>query len=115
MTSDASSPKTLRDLVSDVRTQLVCDRCGKYIGSLAPTRYLPAPYPVQLGPIGMDDEAAAIVGFELHMASLVREGKFTLRHPQAKGRCVSVREWLAESEDEDGDGHDDEPGGEGAG
>lgn len=106
------SPKTLRDLVGEVRAQLVCDRCGKYLGSLAPTRYLPAPYPVQLGPIGMDDEAAALVGFELHMVSLVREGRFALRHPQAKGRCVSVREWLAEGdEDDDYEEGDEDDGG----
>ena len=91
----------------EVRAKLVCDRCGKYIGSLAETRYLPAPYPVALGAISMDDEASALVGFELHMASLVSEGRFRLRHPEIKGRCVSVREWLAEGDDED-DNEDNE-------
>ncbi len=109
---DPAAPRTLRDLVLEVRDRLVCDRCLKYIGSLAATRYLPAPYPVALGRIGPDDEAAALVGFELHMASLVSDGKFALRHPQSKGRCVSVREWLADSlgEDDEADGEEyDEP------
>ena len=41
-------PKTLAELIAEVRAGLVCDRCGKYVGSLAAKRYLPPPYPVAL-------------------------------------------------------------------
>lgn len=89
------------DLVAEVRRGLVCERCGKYVGSLAGRRYLPPPYPVALDRVGAAHEAEALIGFELHMIGRLRRGNFVIRHPQRDGRCVSVREWLeAEADDE---------------
>lgn len=99
--------KTLAELIAEVRAGLVCDRCGKYVGSLAAKRYLPPPYPVALGRITPEEEAEALIGFELHMVGRMRRGNFVIRHPQREGRCVSVREWV-EHEDEDEDEEDDE-------
>jgi hypothetical protein len=93
-------PRTVGDFINILRTEYVCSRCGRYIGSLAPTRYLPPPYPVALDKVGTDDEVAALVGFEWYMLKRLREGNFVLRHPQRRGRCVSIREW-AESDDDD--------------
>ena len=95
------TPGTLGDYIRAIRGGLVCDRCGRYIGSLAETRYLPPPYPIALASAPENDEAAAIAGFEWHMLGLLRQRKFTLRHPQSKGRCVSVREWYAEQHEDD--------------
>lgn len=102
-----SEPKSLADWISEIRESLVCGRCGKYVGGLGPRRYLPPPYPVALDKIGAADEVEALIGFEAHMISLVKQGKFRLAHPQKDGRCVSFREW-AGAEDED-----DEPDPEG--
>ena len=88
-------PRTSSEFIDAIRSSLVCDRCGKYIGGLARKRFLPAPYPVALGMIGAEDEADALIGFEWHMVGLLRNGKFTLRHPQMGGRCVNFREWAA--------------------
>jgi hypothetical protein len=96
----AEAPKTLSDLVTEVRTGLVCDRCGKYVGSLATKRYLPPPYPVALDRITADQEVEALIGFELHMIGRMRHGNFVIRHPQVDGRCVSVREWAERDDDE---------------
>jgi hypothetical protein len=94
----------MADLIDEVRAGLVCERCGRYIGSLGPRRYRPAPYPIALGPLGPDAEAEALVGFERYMLGLLRRGAFTLRHPERDGRCVSLREWVeAADDDEDGD------------
>lgn len=99
-----AQPGTLAEFIEAIRGGLVCDRCGRYVGSLAPSRYLPAPYPVALGKIGADDEVAALVGFEWYMLGLLHEGAFTIRHPQRRGACVSVREWYA---DDDGESEDE--------
>jgi hypothetical protein len=64
---------------------------------------VPPPYPIALDKIGADDEVAALIGFEWHMLSLLRDGKFTIRHPQRDGRCVSIREWMAADDDEEVD------------
>ena len=95
-----AQPQTLREFIDALRAGLVCDKCGKYVGSLAAKRYLPPPYPVALDKIG-DDEVEALIGFEWHMLDRMRKGNFTIRHPQRKGRCISFREWLA-TDDEDG-------------
>ena len=50
-----------------------------------------------------DDEAATLIGFEWHMLGLLRQNKFTIRHPQSKGRCVSIREWYAEQDEDEQD------------
>jgi hypothetical protein len=100
-------PRTLSEFIDAVRAGLVCDRCGKYIGGLAKKHFLPAPYPVALGKIGPDDEAEALMGFEWHMVGLLREGKFTLRHPQLEGRCVSFREWIGRDGSDDDDDDDE--------
>lgn len=73
------------------------------MGAIARTRFRPAPYPVALDKIGVEDEAEALLGFEWHMVSLLRQGKFVIHHPQLEGRCVSFREWAA-SDDDDDDG-----------
>jgi hypothetical protein len=93
-------PQTLREFIDALREGLVCDRCGKYVGSLATKRYLPPPYPVALDKIS-DDEVEALIGFEWHMLDRMRHGNFTIRHPQSKGRCVSFREWISEGRDDD--------------
>ena len=99
-------PSTLVDYIREIRAGLVCDRCGRYIGALAETRYMPPPYPIAIDRIEEDDEAATLIGFEWHMLGLLRQRKFTLRHPQSKERCVSIREWYAEREEDDDDGEE---------
>lgn len=102
----ADQPKSIADFIDEIRAGLVCERCGRYIGSLARNRYLPPPYPVALGRIGPEQEIEALIGFEWHMLNLMREGQFVIRHPEREGRCVSIQEW-AEAEDDE-----DEPNGE---
>jgi len=97
----AEGARNLGELIAEVRAGLVCDRCGKYVGSLAAKRYLPPPYPVALDRISADQEVEALVAFELHMISRVRRGNFVIRHPQRDGRCVTVREWVEHGEEED--------------
>ncbi len=96
----------MAEYIAEIRAGLVCDRCGRYIGALAATRYLPPPYPVALDKLTPDDEVEALIGFEWHMLGRLRQGNFRVRHPQREGRCVSLREW-AESDD---DGEDDSEG-----
>jgi hypothetical protein len=100
-------PQTVTEFIDAIREGFVCDRCGRYVGSLGHTRYLPPPYPIALDKITADDEVAALVGFEWHMLGRLREGNFTLRHPQLDGHCSSLREWAAGSGD---DGEDDGAG-----
>jgi hypothetical protein len=104
-----TGPRTLADLIEEARNGLVCDRCGRYVGSLADKSYLPAAYPVAVSRERLDDEVGALVTFELHMIDRMRRGNFTIRHPQKDGRCVSIQEWLA---DEESDGPQDEAGAE---
>lgn len=103
----AEGARSLRELIAEARAGLVCDRCGKYVGSLAAKRFLPPPYPVALDRIGADQEVEALVAFELHMVGRVRRGNFVIRHPQRDGRCVSLREWV-EHDEEDEEGEADE-------
>jgi hypothetical protein len=98
-----TSPRTIGEYLEAIRGGLVCDRCGRYVGSLAATRYLPPPYPVALGRLRPEDEAEALVAFEWHMLGRLREGGFTIRHPQVDGRCVSIREWAEAEVDEEGE------------
>ncbi len=94
-------PNTLAEFIDAVREGLTCDRCGTYVGAIARKRFRPAPYPVALNKIGADDEAEALIGFELYMLNLLRQGKFVIRHPQLDDRCVTFQEWAADaSEDE---------------
>ena len=96
-------PPTFAEQIAEVRAALVCERCGRYVGSLAESRYRPAPYPVAVDRIGADDEAMALMAFERHMVGLLRAGKFVIRHPERDGRCVSIREWLASDDDDEAD------------
>ena len=98
----SDAPKTLQEFIAAIREGLVCDRCGRYVGSLAARRYVPPPYPVALDRIGADDEAEALIGFEWHMLNRMREGNFVIRHPQVDGHCVSYREWLEADDEDDG-------------
>ncbi len=107
MNAMAEGSKTLGDLVAEVRDGLVCDRCGKYVGSLATKRYLPPPYPVALDRITADEEVEALIGFELHMIGRLRQGNFVIRHPQVDGHCVTVREWAERDDDEEFDVEED--------
>lgn len=100
-------PKTFSEFIDAVRAELVCDRCGRYVGSMDAERYKPAPYPVALGKIDADHEAEALVGFEWHMVGLLRQTAFAVRHPEHDGRCVSFREWAAANASEDEDEDDD--------
>ena len=102
------NPRTLGDLIQEARKSLVCDRCGRYVGSLAEKTYLPPNYPVAVAKDRLDDEVGALITFELHMIDRMRQGNFVIRHPQKDGRCVSVREWLAD----DGDGTDEDEDGD---
>lgn len=92
---EAAQPSTLPEFIDAIRAGLVCARCGRYIGSLGAATYLPAPYPVALDKITSDDEVSALIGFEWHMLGRLRDGNFTIRHPEVEGRCVTMREWLA--------------------
>jgi hypothetical protein len=104
LVAENPQPATLAEFIDAIRAGLVCDRCGRYVGGLARKKYLPPPYPVALDRITADDEVAALAGFEWHMLNRMREGNFVIRHPQVKGRCVSVREWAAAEDEEDEDG-----------
>jgi hypothetical protein len=101
--SDASQPTTVPEFIEAIRAGLVCERCGRYIGSLGATTYLPPPYPVALDKITADDEVSALVGFEWHMLGRLRDGNFTIRHPEIDGACVTMREWLARDDEEGND------------
>jgi hypothetical protein len=96
-----------------LRQGLICDRCARYVGSLAPKRYLPPQYPVALDRIGDEDEVEALVGFEWHMLGRMRQGNFTIRHPQLDGHCITYREWVALDDDEEEDDEDDSEAAEG--
>jgi hypothetical protein len=98
--SDDQQPTTLPEFIEAIRAGLVCERCGRYIGSLGSQKYVPPPYPVALDKITSDDEVAALVGFEWHMLGRLRDANFTLRHPEIDGRCVTMREWLAHAHGE---------------
>lgn len=95
-----AQPSTLAEFIEAIRAGLVCVRCGRYIGSLGTGRYLPPPYPVALDKIDANGEVAALVGFEWHMLNLVRDGRFTIGHPERDGKCISLREWTADDDDE---------------
>jgi hypothetical protein len=99
-------PRTVGDLIDEVRRNLICDRCRRYVGSLAETTYLPPAYPVAVSKDKLDDEVGSLLTFELHMLERQRHGNFTIRHPQKGGRCVSIQEWLADG-DEDSEDPDD--------
>ncbi len=93
-------PRTPREFIEQLRAGLVCDRCERYVGSLAARRYLPPPYAVALDRVH-DDEVEALIGFEWHMLNRMRHGNFVIRHPQRDGRCVSYREWVRGEDGED--------------
>ncbi|MBI5283814.1 MAG: hypothetical protein HY874_01855 [Chloroflexi bacterium] len=101
-------PKSFAELIAEIRSGLVCGRCGKYVGSLAERRYLPPPYAVALDKITAEDEVEALIGFERHMLARMRNGNFTISHPQVDGKCATFREWI-EREDDD---YEDEEGDE---
>lgn len=106
---DQQQPRTIAEFVEAIRAGLVCDRCGRYVGSLGASRYLPPPYPIALDKLGPDDEVGALVGFEWHMLGRLRQGNFVIRHPQRDGRCVSIQDWTADDdEDADDEGDEDE-------
>ena len=96
-------PGTLAEFIAAIRSGLVCDRCGKYVGSLAERRYMPPPYPIALGKITADEEVEALVGFEWHMLNRMRGGNFTIRHPQVDGACATFREWVESNDEYDDD------------
>ncbi len=96
----SEQPRTLADFIEAVRAGLTCDRCGRYVGALARTRFRPAPYPVALDKIGVENEAEALTGFEWHMVGLLRQEKFVIRHPQRDGRCVSFSDWADDDQDD---------------
>ncbi len=103
LADDNSLPKSIAEFIDAIRAGLTCARCGQYVGSLAAKRYRPPPYPVALDKITADDEVAALVGFEWHMLGRMRDGNFTIMHPERDGQCVSMREWLASDDDDDDD------------
>jgi hypothetical protein len=94
----------LTAIIEKVRGRLVCDRCGRYVGSLSPERYLRPPYPIAVDTY--DDNVTPIVAFERYMADRLAEGRFTIRHAQLDGRCVSYRDWLRAEYGEDDEEED---------
>jgi hypothetical protein len=104
MAAMSTPPQTLSEFIDALREGLVCDRCGKYVGSLAKRRYLPPPYPVAIDRIGDQDEAEALIAFEWHMLDRLRRGNFTIRHPQRDGQCITFRDWLVSDDDEEEEG-----------
>lgn len=106
-----TTPRTLREHIDVIREGLVCERCGRYIGSLASDSYLPPAYPIAVEDSTPDDEVRALVAFEWHLLGMMRQGKFVIRHPERDGQCVSLEEWARDEEDGDGepeDGDDDD-------
>lgn len=99
-----TAPESITEFISAIRGGLICERCGRYIGCLGERSYVPPPYPVALDKITSDDEVAALIGFEWYMVGRLREGNFTIRHPEIDGRCATMREWLAHERDEDEEG-----------
>lgn len=91
--------------IETIRDGLVCSRCERYVGQLSATTYLPPLYPVAMRD-DVDDEGKALIEFEWHLLGMLRQGKFTLAHPELDGRCVSLEEWAesdeADEEDESG-------------
>lgn len=106
-TDQTTSPTTLAEFIDAIRAGLTCARCGRYVGSLAARRYLPPPFPIALDKIPTADEVAALIGFEWHMLGRMRDGNFTIMHPERDGRCVSMREWMASDDDDEFDEADD--------
>jgi hypothetical protein len=105
-----TQPRTVGDLIDEVRRGLICDRCRRYVGSLAEKTYLPPTYPVAVSKDRPDDAVGSLLTFELHMLERQRGGNFTIRHPQKDGRCVSIQEWLADDEEDDDQDVDVEEG-----
>ena len=90
------------EFIETIRAGLVCERCGRYIGSLAADSYLPPLYPVAVEDTPPDDEVRALVAFEWHLLGMLRQGKFVIRHPEREGACVSVEDWARDGDGEDG-------------
>jgi hypothetical protein len=98
----------MAEYIEAIRAGFVCDRCGKYVGALSPSRYVPPAYPIAFEDLDPEDEARALVEFEWHMLGMLRRGKFVLRHPERDGQCVSVSDWAREEDDdEDNDAAED--------
>lgn len=91
----------MREYIETIREGLVCERCGKYIGSLAVDSYLPPLYPVAVDGSEPEDEVRALVAFEWHMLGMLKQGKFTVRHPSRDDVCVSLDEWARDDEDDE--------------
>ena len=113
-----TTPRTLREHIDVIREGMVCERCGRYIGSLAPDSYLPPAYPVAVEDSSPEDEVRALVAFEWHLLGMMRQGKFVIRHPERDGVCVSIEEWGRDGEEleeeaaaPDGADPEDEAGG----
>ena len=102
------APRTMAEYVETIRAGLVCERCGRYVGSLAPTRYLPPLYPVAFEDIPADDEARSLIQFEWHLLGMMRQGGFVIRHPERDGVCVSPEEWARGEEDDDEDNDEED-------
>ena len=98
-----AQPRTIQEFISELRASLVCDRCGRYVGSLSPERYVPPPYPVGLDRIGDGEEVQALIGFEWHMLQRMQEGNFVIRHPARDGQCITYRDWIAAEDEDDAD------------
>ncbi|MBI5289354.1 MAG: hypothetical protein HY873_10335 [Chloroflexi bacterium] len=97
----ADVPRTMAEYIEAIRAGLVCERCGRYVGSLAAKAYLPPLFPIAFEDIPADDEARSLIQFEWHLLGMMRQGKFVIRHPEKDGKCVSVREWAESDDDED--------------
>jgi len=102
-------PRNMAEYIETIRAGLVCERCGRYVGSLAATRYQPPLYPVAFEDIPADDEARSLIQFEWHLLGMMRQGRFVIRHPEKDGQCVSMQEWAAADEDEDEDDEEADP------
>lgn len=99
------APRSLAEYIETIRDGLVCNRCGRYVGSLTTNRFIPPLYPIAFEDVPPDDEARSLVSFEWHLLGMLRQGKFVIRHPEREGACISIEQWAAEEED---DGEEDD-------
>lgn len=87
--------------IATVRDGLVCGRCGRYVGQLSATQYLPPIYPIAMRD-DSDDEGRALLEFEWHLLGMLRQGNFSLVHPERNGVCLTLEDW-AHTDDDDAD------------
>ena len=102
------APRSLAEYIETIRAGLICNRCSRYVGSLAESRYLPPLYPIAFEEVPSDDEARSLVSFEWHLLGMLRQGKFVIRHPERDGTCISMDQWAEDDDEREDDESADE-------